>query len=105
MSNRPTFGDTIHFKCEFKDALGDPVNVDESTVTLNIYDVQKEQIGNVIDTGFDNSATGVFEYDWTVPDAGDDMAFIYYEFGGTHPTEDYPIIERGRLRPSFSSTL
>jgi hypothetical protein len=82
-------GSTIRLRAEFKTFDGN--FVDPSSITLKIYDSKKKQIGSNIPIGLEyRISTGIYEYDYIVPDGIGDL---YYEFSGI--VYDSPVVGRG----------
>jgi hypothetical protein len=73
-------GDTIRVLCEFKTFAG--VYADPSTITLKVYDKDRQQIGSTISiTESHKTATGKYQYDYTIPASTGTP--ITFEWSGT----------------------
>lgn len=87
----PFIGDTVKLRVEFKTFAG--VAVDPATITLKIYDYDKTLLTTVDITSTYKISTGVYEYNYTIPDGS--YPAIVYEFSGTN-VEGSVALSRGK---------
>jgi hypothetical protein len=93
-------GDTIRVRVTFRDyavppAVGDLIDPD--TVEVNIYDANQNLMLNVPigDPEIVNEGTGIYSYQWTLPDPGT----YYIEFVGIFG--NYPEIIRHKIKTKW----
>lgn len=83
-------GDTVRLKATFYNFLG--VLTDPTDLVLRIYDSDKNLLETPTLTASNHASTGVYQYDYTLPN----QSKIYYEWSGT--LEGSTALERGEVR-------
>ncbi|MGG3892508.1 hypothetical protein [Geobacillus stearothermophilus] len=88
-------GDTVRLKCHFKTFDGQ--SVEPTDIKLTIYDVNKQQIEQIALTDTNKESTGVYFYDYVLPD---DKREIIFEFRGLYNNK--PILVRDSIKIQFN---
>lgn len=89
-------GNTIKLRAEFRDYDGELY--DPSTVTLKIYNTNRNQLGSTVTvTDNDRVDVGIYECEYTVPIGSGNLT---YEFEGI--TGSMPVVGRGTIIRSWT---
>jgi hypothetical protein len=87
-------GDTVKLSVSFKDF--DDEAVDPVGVTLNIYDSHKTKIITYETAALTHTGTGVYSYEYVIPD---DYKEYIYEFVGT--VGGKPLLDRKNFKAAW----
>lgn len=93
----PIMGDTVRLNAVFYDFNG--ALVDPTTIIVQIYDNEKEPLGEPITLGPEaRDSAGTYHYDYTIPEG---YKKLYYEFKGM--LQGQPSVERAEMKVTWLS--